>query len=315
MRLAVEQGQLALHTTLKPTPSIERRRADIDGLPSGAIVVYTEFVPGHPDGTQFEFTFEDYPDPLSYGRIHLLWRPNPSGPGELSMESTRQKAHGQYARVIYQQYPGQVLLIAYGADNASDRDAENVNLVERNFSELRRRHPAAVEKWLRPVFHRLQQDAVFAADSNAAWQILMDDWPVDAQYQRRVEALVPDLRAPSWSSRNRAANQLASFGREGATVIARLPREHMTIEQNVRLDEILSRFHPLPAEDVKALRSNPNFLLDCEYSDDATVRKLAAARLARVLGHRLDLNLDAPEALRAEAIEKIRSEISPAQSQ
>jgi hypothetical protein len=307
MRLQVDEGQLALRTTLAPMPNFERRRADIEGLPPG-IVVYTQFVPGQPDGSQFEFTVEDYPDPLTNGSIHVLWRPGASGAGELGIVSSRQ-TRDHYARVIYQQYPGQVALIAYGADNSSSRDAENANLVERNFSELRRKHPAALEKWLRPVLHRLQQDAVFAADSNAAWQALAEDWPLDAAVQQRVERLVPDLNAPDWASRNRAANEIAKLGRNGATAITHLNRSGLSLEQNVRLDAILWRFRPLPADDVKPLRNNPNFLLDCEYSEDATVRKLAAARLTQILGHRLDLNLDAPDSMRAEGIERIRSEI------
>ena len=309
MRLAVDDRQLALHTTINAVPNFDRRRADIDGLGS-AIVAYTQFIAGHPEASQFELTIEDYPDPLTFGRIHVLWRPSVSGPGEFQMESTRQRTHGRYWRVIYQQYPGQAFLNAYGSDNASTRDAENVNLVGKNFAELRSRYPAELEKWLRPVLHRLQQDSVFAADANAAWQALLDDWPLSASMQQKVERLVPDLKAADWATRNRAANELARLGRDCATAIAHLRRDQLSLEQNVRLDEILSRFRPLTAQEVKSLRNNPNFLLDCEYCEDATVRTLATARLSQILGHRLDLKGDSPEVLRAQTIEKMRAEIS-----
>jgi hypothetical protein len=310
VRLALENRQLALHTSLSPVRGPDRRRADIDGLGS-AVITYTQFIAGHPEASQFEFTIEDYQDPLTFGRIHLLWRPSVSGPGELEMESTRQRTHGRYWRVVFQQYPGQVLLIAYGSDNGSNRDAENLNLAGKSFWELRSRYPVELEKWLRPVLHRLQQDAVFAADSNAAWQALLDDWPLQPDTQQRIDRLIPQLNAADWATRNRAANDLAKLGRDGATAIARMHRDHLSIEQNVRLDEILSRFHPLTSNEVKPLRNNVNFLLDCEYSDDATVRKLAGQRLSQILGRPLDLNLDAPEAMRAQAIEKIRAEIKP----
>jgi hypothetical protein len=311
MRLRVEDQQLALHTTISPVFNADRRRADIDGLGS-AIVSYTDFVPDHPEVSQFDFTIEDYPDPVTYGRIHVQWRPGNSGAGELGIESTRQRTRGRYWRVIYQQFPSQVMLIAYGSDNASNRDAENLNVGARNFAELRSRYPAELEKWLRPVFHRLQQDSVFAADANAAWQALVEDWPINSSVRQQVDRLVPQLDAPDWATRNRAANDIARLGRDGATAITRLNRDHLSLEQNVRLDEILSRFRPLSAQEVKPVRNNPNFLLDCEYSEDATIRELAAARLAQILGHRLDLTRDTPEPLRAEAIERIRTEIKSA---
>lgn len=309
MELRVEHGNLALHTFLTPTPNYLNHRADIEGFSSPAFVTYSETMPNSPGDRQFEFKLEYYPDAVTNGRVDLVWRAGGSLPAEFSLESTETTAD-RFTRVQYTQGSDQVVLIALGSDGAVGRDAENVSLVERDFATLRRRHPSDVEKWLRPVFHRLRQDAVFAADADAAWQVLLPDWPVEANVESRVRATVPLLNDRRWQERNRAADELARLGRDGATAILRLDRRGLTLEQNIALDEVVSRFSPLPPGEVAPLRNNPNFLLDCEYCDDAVVRKLAIARLARLVGHPLDFNPDLPEGPRTDAIERIRRLLS-----
>jgi len=216
-----------------------------------------------------------------------------------------------FARVVYTQTATRASLQAFGTAASEDQDSQTVILAEKDFSTLREKHPAAMETWLRPVLHRLQQDFVFATDSNAAWQALADEWPQNAKATARLNALLPDLNSPRWQTRNAAEKELAKMGGDGATAVMRRSREGLSLEQNARLDEILARFKPMTAEQVKALSMNPEFLLDCEYSDDVVVRRLAAARLAKLLGHPLNFSVDLPDSQRAEAIERTRAQIMP----
>lgn len=314
LKLSTEKGQLALRTLVAPTPNSLNRRAELEGSTMPVMINYYQFLADHPETAVFELKMEQYPDRLSSVVIDLLWRPGNDSGGELEIHSTYQK-RDQFIRVVYQQVVGQAILIGSGNDNSGSQDAQSVTLVEKDFLTLRQKHPVELEQWLRPVFHRLGQDAVFAADSNAAWQVLMEDWPLDAKLRQRVEQVIPQLNSPDWQARHAAADELMKFGRDGATALAQFDRKGLSLEQNVRIDEVLSHFEPLPPAETKPLRQNPNFLLDCLYSDDATVRRLAATRLQKLLGHRLNLNLDAPEPMRESGIEKIRAELKDNTSQ
>jgi len=311
LQFRVEKRQLVVHTPLH-APILDRR-ADIVGFGMPAELSYTESVPADPESSQLEFTLLDYPDKLTNVRIHVSCQPNTPATADLQIESSLQTGlNGEhFARVVYTQTATRASLQAFGTAASEDQDSQTVILAEKDFSTLREKHPAAMETWLRPVLHRLQQDFVFATDSNAAWQALADEWPQNAKATARLNALLPDLNSPRWQTRNAAEKELAKMGRDGATVVMRRSREGLSLEQNARLDEILARFKPMTAEQVKALSMNPEFLLDCEYSDDVVVRRLAAARLAKLLGHPLNFSVDLPDSQRAEAIERTRAQITP----
>ncbi|HXE51750.1 MAG TPA: hypothetical protein VN541_02000 [Tepidisphaeraceae bacterium] len=306
MQLRVENGRLVLQTALNPWPNFMGQRAMIDGLDCPAVVTYTQYIANNPRARQFEFTLEDYPNPETYGRLHLLWRPGWPGAGELSIEKTEQTADG-FIRVFFSQSAEEVRLITFGNDGAAGQNATHTqNLVEKDFAALRRKHPSETDQWLRPIFRRLQQDAAFAPDPNAAWQVLVNDWPLNPGVQKTVEQLLADLNSDHSKVRNQASNKLAALGRDGATAIVRLDRRGLTIEQNARLDEVVSRFSPLAPPDVSRLRNNPEFLLDCQFCNDLTVRRLAAARVGQILGHPLNLDPSASDAVRDEMIERMR---------
>jgi hypothetical protein len=314
LQFRVEHRQLVVHTPLS-APLI-KRRADIKGLGLPAEISFTQVDPTDPTSSQFDFTLLDYPDRLTSVRVHLTCQPNTDGTADLQLESSLQTgATGErFARVVYTQSANRASLQAFGTATTEDQDSRSATLIEKDFATLREKHPADLETWLRPVLHRLQQDFVFATDSNAAWQTLASEWPLNASVQARVESLLPDLNSPRWQVRHAAEKELAGLGRDGATVVLRRSRTGLSLEQNTRLDDLLSRFQPLPQEQVRGLTNNPEFLLDCEYCDDPMVRKLAATRLAKILGRSLQLDSDAPEPDRAEAIERLRSQLGSPKS-
>jgi hypothetical protein len=309
LQFRVDRRQLVVHTPLHAP--LLNRRADIIGIGLPAVLSYTESMPADPESSQLEFTLLDYPDKLTNVRIHLSCQPDVVGIADLSIESSLQTGPNgeRFARVLYSQTDSRASMQAFGTASSEDQDSQTVTLIEKDFATLREKHPAEMETWLRPVLHRLQQDFVFATDSNAAWQALANDWPLNAKSKARVDALLPDLNSPKWATRNAVARELARLGRDGATVVLREDRTGLSLEQNARLDELLSRFRPLPADEIQALSMSPEFLLDCEYCDDPTVRRLAMARLSKIVGRPLNLNVDAPDALRGEAIERLRTQI------
>lgn len=309
LKLCVEDGKLAPDTGLSPWPNFMARRANIDGLTAPAVITYTQYIPDDPNGRQFEITLESYPDNDTYSRLHLLWRPIGPRANEISIESTDQTSD-TFRRVLYMQAPLSARLIVFGNGNATDGEPQTFNVGEKDFATVRQKHPRQVERWLRPIFRQLQQDAAFAPDVSAAWQVLADDWPVQPQVTEQILRILPQLDAEPWRARDAASSDLASLGLQGATAILRLDRRGLTFEQNVRLDEVVSRFRRLPETDARHLGDDPQFLLDCQYSADKTVRQLAAARLTHVLAHPLALDPDAPDAERNAQADALRAQLA-----
>jgi hypothetical protein len=307
MNLRVDDGRLVLHTSLRPWPNFSRRRADVNGFRSAASVAYTQFLPDSAAARQFEFNLDDYPDADTFTRLHVVWRPV----GELSVERTEQSSRG-FARVMFVQGPKQAQLLVFSNREPLSPGGRNVNVSERDFMTLRRKHQAQTEQWLRPLFRQLKQDEAFAPDINTAWQVLADRWPVEGKVSQAVQRLLPDLGSESSHVRNRSANELARLGRDGATALLRTDRTRLTLEQTVRVDEVLSRFRRMPDADAARLRDDPDFLLDCMYCDDMMVRRLASDCLADEIGHAPQINPDADPDERAVAIQHLRAVLHPA---
>lgn len=310
MRLEMRGGQLTLTTPLKPQDDFEGRRAEIEGLAAPAVVTYVQF-PNNPSARQFELKFEEYPDADTYGQFHLQWQPALVGQvDELSMERSVQTSHG-FLRVFYYQGATMARVLVFENDAATDRNMESFNITEKDFATFRKLHPDEIERYVRPLLHRLGQDRVFSPDVNTAWQVLAADWPVDDQTRRQVMQALPALDDPRSSVRNEATVRLVDLGRDAASAILKLDRTTLSREQNLRLDEVLSRFRRMSDAAARRLEADPDFLLDCAYNDDLTVRKLSAARLARVVGHPIELDPDAPEYARAEAADRVRRQLHP----
>lgn len=311
LQLRVQSGQLTLHTPLDPSPDFEARRADIEGLSSPAAVTYVQFVPNNPTARQFEFKLEEYPDNETYAQLHLQWQPGATGRvDDVSIERTEQTSHG-FLRVFYHQGVTMARVLVFANDASTDHNLESFNCTEKDFSTLCRMHPVEVERYLRPILHKIGQDVVFAPDVNMAWQVLAAEWPLDGRIDQAVRQELPALDDPNSHVRNQATNRLVSLGRDGASAIIRLDRHALSLEQNVRLDDVISHFRQMSPSAARRLENNPEFLLDCGYSEDATVRRLAVARLSHVLGHPVPLDPDAPETARVEAVDRFRHQLHP----
>jgi hypothetical protein len=307
IQLQVKDGQLALKTLVKPWPDFAGRRVQLEGVAAPGSISFTQVIPNNPASGQFEFRFEDYPNGDVFGQLRLQWHPWATGQGgDLSIEKAEQTSHS-FWRMFYMQNAGMARLLVFATNTGGAQNVQSCNFMEKDFATLRRRHPQEVEQWMRPVLHWLQQDAIFAPDVNEAWQVLEQEWPVSEPTRQAVARLLPELNAERSSVRNHAADELAALGREGASAILRLKRSQLTLEQNVRLDEVIARFDRVSADAATRMGRSPDFLLDCEYCPDATVRSLATERLGKMLGHRVVL-----DPADADAVEKLRQQFHPA---
>lgn len=158
-------------------------------------------------------------------------------------------------------------------------------------AELALKYPQQVDEHLRPIFRLLRQEQVaFEADPRMACQILSADWPVDPKTADATNAAVARLAADSYADREAATGALLALGEPAAIYLMHADLRHMTTEQAMRVDLFLAPYRPLSEEEAQQLRSDADFLLDCLYSPDATVRSLALQRLRKVSGRAIDLD-------------------------
>jgi hypothetical protein len=314
LRFHFEGDMLVASTSLQPANDMTGFRAEITGEPMPMWVSYCQLVANNAVSHYFELRAEFYPDGDTFRAIHLRWRPGTNGrPGELSVEKKEQTGRS-FERVLYLQSDSMARLNVFSNGAGGDGSIHTFNLMERDLGSLRRSHPQEVQRWLRPIFHQLRQDSAFAPDLNTAWQVLADGWPVSESTRAAIARLVAKLADRDYRVRKQTCDEMAKLGREGASGLLQLDRGELSAEQNARVDEVISRFRRIRVTDSRRLGASPDFLLDCEYSEDATARGLAAEQLARVLGHSVDLSADAPEAQRYEQVERLRVELNPAVS-
>ena len=162
------------------------------------------------------------------------------------------------------------------------------------FVALRSQYPDDVDRYLRPLFRDLKQEAaVFAVDPKVAWQALSDSRPADPDLQMQVESVIAKLNADAFSDRKAAAAALAKLGQPAAMYLMKADRSKWSEEQTAQIDRFLSDFRAAPAADVNKLQSNVNFLLDCMMSSDPALRQAAADRLSVVTGRKISVDLAA----------------------
>ena len=114
----------------------------------------------------------------------------------------------------------------------------------------------------------------------------------------------------NFQERQDAADELQKIGEPAAVVLARADRSKFSPEQSSGADTFLASYLALSAADVARLHDNPDFLLDCLYSDDEQLRRLAVARLESLAGHKLGLDPAAPSDVRTAAVERAREQLA-----
>jgi hypothetical protein len=303
--ITADGDDLAFHALITPLRYYEDQRAELQGVAFPALVLCREMSHDIPDQIEFEFTLDDWSDPQVHAQLHIQSRPG----GELQVEKTWYTPAGERS-VMFTQFAGRVHL-RISSHEGSDATGTVVHLSDASFAALRRAHRAVIERYLRPLFHEVRQDAAFAPDPRAAWQVLADDWPVDETIGPRVRRELPALDDSDFRVRAEAADAIYKLCRGAAGYILHMDQSSLAPEQRLRLDEVTSRFKALPAEQAARLHDNVGFLIDCLYCDDLTTRKLALARLRKLTAKACPFDLDAGADKRIAAVNALRQALCP----
>ncbi len=145
----------------------------------------------------------------------------------------------------------------------------------------------------------------------AAWQVLAPYAEPDPATADRVLRLLRDLDADAFDVRRQAADALAAAladaGRDAAVVLMRQDPASLSAEQASALDALLAEHRPLPPAEAQALADDPDFLARVLLIDDDALRRLAKARLERLIGRPF---LFAPGPDAARQVENLRRQFA-----
>ena len=184
-----------------------------------------------------------------------------------------------------------------------DSVSVDVKLSAATFDELRLKHSAEVERYLRPIFRRWgQEQAVFAVDPVLAWQVVADEWRGPEPIAAQVKTLLASMNVDDYRTRQEAQETLSRMGEPAALYLMSIDRATLTGEQNARVDEFLHAYCPVPAQEARRLGADPDFLLDCLYSPDASLDQAALAHLQKAAAGHVTVDLTLTGAARAAAI-------------
>lgn len=319
MEIRPEGKYLVLRTPLNDIPAEQQMRATIDGMHGIGIVTVKrdDQATGFAEPTGFSLAFMDFPAPRETTNISVTLNPLPR---QLSISKTTQTTNGPTYQVIFTQQKApstggsgfvQLIVIETRAQGAAP---DQINLEGSDFFSFIREHPAETEQHLRPLFREFGQEAVFAPDATAAWQVFSDLWRPDPAVIRQVDALLPALNAEDYHTRNAAQTRLEQLGRDGAAVLIHIDRSRLTPEQNARIDRALVPYAQLAPKEAARLRSDPGFLLDCLYSDSASLRAAAVNRLRQAIRPDLQFDVNASAESRAAAVQALRAQLVPSRT-
>jgi len=310
VRLSLKDDNLVLDTTMK---QMDDSLAVIPGV-AGLTKVRRMDVPRAPEPTPMLVNYEnvrfDSPDAVTVQTVASYT------PGRLTL-SRLEGLPGDEMRHIqliqsdqYQQDTGGGIMMYVQITGAN---SVKIELTAKNFVDLRRRYPIETARYLDPIFKTLGQEAVFArVDPKLAWQVFADAYRPTTDEIEKTNAVVAALAAEDFKKREAASEALKQLGQPAAILLMKTDRKGLNDEQIARIDAFLAAYKPVEADKAPKMRKNPNFLLDCLYSDDAAIRKLALAELQKVTGKPIAFNVDAPLETRIETVAKIRESLSPA---
>lgn len=193
-----------------------------------------------------------------------------------------------------------------------NRDGEplvDLSLTAATIGSLRRDQPSEFARWVLPILRDFDIAWLGTEDASAAWQVLSADLKPDPVVAEQVRVILADLDSPEFGTRLKAQEALAAIGQAAVVVLAGLDGGGWSPEQRSSVDAFFVSRWPLPPEKAAELGTNVDFLVDVLYQRDAELVALSLARLSRVVGRPLALELPEKAAERTVVIETFRSAV------
>jgi CheY-like chemotaxis protein len=259
----------------------------------------------------FQFEYYDFDDPALVDRhLQVL-----AGPTLLQIARDVEYPDRTQTVALIENADGFILHVqVISTEDQGQQQAHPVDLhlSAPTLAQLRLEHPAEYEKYLRPAFADMGQEQVaFDVDGKIAWQVVAEGWKASPALAGEVETQVAKLNDDDFQSRNAADKAIRDLGGAAAVYLLAKNRSSLTNEQNQRIDAILQPYKSMPAAQVKALRGDANFLLDCLLSDDILLRSAALAHLHSWPPDAISFDVNQPAADRISAVNRWRAQLGP----
>lgn len=317
MQIRADGRYLVLRTPLNDNGVEQQMRVVADGIHgTGAISFRRD---DHADGLAeplgFSIAFADFPASLKTTNVSVTLDATTH---QLAFSNSVQVTNGPIYQVFFTQHKpmisggGGSVILSVTQTRALGTAPDQLNLEAPDFFSFIREYPGQTEQYLRPMFRELGQEAVFAPDTMVAWQVFGDLWKPEPLFAREVQALLPGLDAADYHDRDAAQLRLEHLGRDGAGVLLHIDRNHLTPEQNARVDCALGSYSRLTIKEAARLGADPGFLLDCLYSDSLDLRTAAYNRLRTMLGPGWQFDVNADADTRAAGVRALRAQLVPA---
>jgi hypothetical protein len=179
-----------------------------------------------------------------------------------------------------------------------------------SFVALRRKYPRETQTYLVPILRDLHQTKVLAVDPLVAGQVLGGKSKVSDEALKKIKAAMAKFDSDKFQERESAAKELQALGGEAAMYLRDAPRTGWSQEQSNGVDAFLAKFGAIAPEEAEKLAASPAFLLDVLYSDDASLRQAAIARLKKLAkGNPIDFDNSASEETRFDQIDHLSREL------
>ncbi len=321
LQLRLEDGKVVLRTELPQSNGDMPELIEIDGTDGTATVrVERETKAGLAVPTRYALSISNAERPGRSESVEVKW-----AQGELDVMKSVQIAaasdRGASVRLTRLVVPPAAAGAAAESEaeeeqpvhltvNGLGRQAQQeVGVVSKDLQTLMRDHPAEANAYLRPVLRELGQEALFAPDRRLAWQVFAAQWQPEQRTMQAVRSLVSSLDDPKQAARDKATEALKRMGLDAVVALEHVDRARLSAEQNLRIDAILSAYSKMSSVEVRRLREDPAFLLDCLNSDDKSVRRAALSELTEQFGKKVQIDVDAPAAQRGDAVAALRRQL------
>lgn len=300
VQFAMENGRMKADCTNK-IPSGQSKRLKIEG--SDSVWMFNSFNnvgQSHFSLTRYDFDAADE----DFWQITVSCQ---SGPMNVLSLHAQGGDACEANRVYFTQQQNNVTFNVMGRDNNRMRQILTANAAD--LTALRNAHPEAVRKFLVPLLRRITMQPILRPGAGDVYRVFTEI-PADAKVVSQVEALLPDLASPKPDVRKKATDKLAALGPAGVLAAERMNADLLAPEQAFRLGELVASQTRIIVDDPAEVAKDPDFLMDCLEDDDLAVRQAARDSLAKLLNKPVDVDINAPAAKRAAAIDKYRAKIA-----
>jgi len=171
-----------------------------------------------------------------------------------------------------------------------------------SFGDLCAKHPDEVTKYIEPIFRALDLGGIFFVEPEDARHVFAANARPDPVIVAKVQAILPRLDDDSSEVRKAAAAELAALGDAAVAPVKALDLSKQPRQTRSMLQTFLESAGT-GAEDPRL--SNPDFLLLCVALDDKQIPALAKARLEKLQGKPVDVDIAAPAEERRNVVRKM----------